>query len=507
MSNFATIYVIKHRKKCVRFETNYNLTMNIRNILVASALLTYSVAVAQAAAAPSDSTSTPVLTLDECLGIALNENPTVKVADMEVKRVDYSRKDIIGQLLPTVDFGASYSRMLAKQVMYMNMDGFGGLGGGSDENGEGADTPASRAGENRSGGSSGIKMGLDNSYSMGFQASMPLIAPQLWKSITLSDSQILLNVEQAHKSRLELVNQVKSAYYALLLAEDSKKVIQESYDMAALTHETYTKQHALGAASDYDVLRTSVAMKNIEPELLQADIAIKQARLQLLILMGVDATMPFRVGEKLADYEADMYGRTLAIDPDYSRNSDLRLLDINTDILRKNLTVQKLAFSPTLALTANYNWTSMSNGSPFKNFRWNPYSTIGLTLSVPIFQGGRRYNAVKQTQLQVEEMALQRENLERSVGMQVTLAIDNIKMNVEQIASCSQSVEQADKAHSIMEGSFEIGAASYLDLRDSELALTRARLAYNQAIYNYLIAHSELELLLGNAPIEKYTKQ
>lgn len=480
--------------------------MNIRNNLVAAALLVSSCAVAQTAPALADSASTPVLTLDECLGIALNENPTVKVADMEVKRVDYSRKDIIGQLLPTVDFGASYSRMLAKQVMYMNMDGFGGLGDGSDENAEGTDTPASRAGDSRS-GSNGIKMGLDNSYSMGFQASMPLIAPQLWKSITLSDSQILLNVEQAHKSRLELVNQVKSAYYALLLAEDSKKVIQESYDMAALTHETYTKQHALGAASDYDVLRTSVAMKNIEPELLQADIAIKQARLQLLILMGVDATMPFSVGEKLADYEADMYGRTLAIDPDYSRNTDLRLLDINTDILRKNLTVQKLAFSPTLALTANYNWTSMSNGSPFKNFRWNPYSTIGLTLSVPIFQGGRRYNSVKQTQLQVEEMALQRENLERSVSMQVSLAIDNIKMNVEQIASCSQSVEQADKAHTIMEGSFEIGAASYLDLRDSELALTRARLAYNQAIYNYLIAHSELELLLGNAPIEKYTKQ
>ena len=480
--------------------------MNIRNNLVAAALLVSSCAVAQTAPALADSASTPVLTLDECLGIALNENPTVKVADMEVKRVDYSRKDIIGQLLPTVDFGASYSRMLAKQVMYMNMDGFGGLGDGSDENAEGTDTPASRAGDSRS-GSNGIKMGLDNSYSMGFQASMPLIAPQLWKSITLSDSQILLNVEQAHKSRLELVNQVKSAYYALLLAEDSKKVIQESYDMAALTHETYSKQHALGAASDYDVLRTSVAMKNIEPELLQADIAIKQARLQLLILMGVDATMPFSVGEKLADYEADMYGRTLAIDPDYSRNADLRLLDINTDILRKNLTVQKLAFSPTLALTANYNWTSMSNGSPFKNFRWNPYSTIGLTLSVPIFQGGRRYNSVKQTQLQVEEMALQRENLERSVSMQVSLAIDNIKMNVEQIASCSQSVEQADKAHTIMEGSFEIGAASYLDLRDSELALTRARLAYNQAIYNYLIAHSELELLLGNAPIEKYTKQ
>ena len=58
-----------------------------------------------------------------------------------------------------------------------------------------------------------------------------------------------------------------------------------------------------------------------------------------------------------------------------------------------------------------------------------------------------------------------------------------------------------------MERSFEIGAASYLDLRDSELALTRARLAYYQAIYNYLVAGSELELLQGTAPIDQYSNQ
>ena len=100
---------------------------------------------------------------------------------------------------------------------------------------------------------------------------------------------------------------------------------------------------------------------------------------------------------------------------------------------------------------------------------------------------------------------MQRENLERSVSSQVTLAIDNINVNVKQIASCSESVAEAERAHDIMKQSFEIGAASYLDLRDSELALTRARLTRFQAIYNFLIANSELELLLGNAPIEKYT--
>ncbi|MDE6134447.1 MAG: hypothetical protein K2F79_02610 [Muribaculaceae bacterium] len=48
----------------------------------------------------------PSLTLDQCLSIALSESPTVKVADMEVKRMDYSKRDVIAQLLPAIDFGA-----------------------------------------------------------------------------------------------------------------------------------------------------------------------------------------------------------------------------------------------------------------------------------------------------------------------------------------------------------------------------------------------------------------
>lgn len=446
----------------------------------------------------------PALSLEECLRVALSESPTVKVADMEVTRLDYSKREVIGQLLPSVDFSGSYSRTLEKQMMYMNMSGFGGLGGGSAEGDTEGDAPGRASG----GGQNGIKVGLDNSYSLGFQASLPLIAPQLWKSISVSEAQIARSLEAARQSRQTLVEQVKSAYYTLLLAEDSRKVIGESYDMAALTHDTYAKKYAAGAASDYDVLRTSVAMKNIEPELLQADIAIKQALLQLQLLMGVDSSFRFRPATTLSAYEQSMYAEVIAnIDADYSGNADLRLLDLDTKTLEKSLAVKKLAFSPTLALAANYNWTSMNDGTPFKSLRWTPYSTIGLSLSVPIFQGGRRWNSLRQTKVQVEEMRLQRQNLERSIAMQVDLAIDNIKINVQQIASCSESVHQADRAHTIMEKSFDIGAASYLDLRDSELALTRARLAYYQAIYNYLVANSKLELLLGNAPIDKYSEK
>ena len=220
----------------------------------------------------------------------------------------------------------------------------------------------------------------------------------------------------------------------------------------------------------------------------------------------MDATIDIRPTSKLSDYEGSMYGDVLGIHRDISGNTDLRMLDIQKKQLGNALEVQKMAWYPTLALTANYNWTSMSNGSPLKNFRWNPYSMVGLTLSIPIFEGGQRYTRIKQAEIQLNEIDWQRADLVRSINMQTDLAIDNINMNVKQIASCSESVRQAEKAHDIMQQSFEIGAASYLDLRDSELALTRSRLAYYQAIYNYLVAGSDLELLLGNADLSRYSK-
>ena len=471
--------------------------MNFRTVV--SGLLAGTAMCVFNASADTQPNDTITLSLDECISIALSENPTVKVADMEVSRVDYSKKETLGQLLPSINFGGTYNRMVAKQVAYMNMD-FGGMGGGDKDD---ADTPSdvSRAsGGNRQ----GIKMGLDNSYQVGFNATLPLIAPQLWASLKLSDSQILQNIESARASRLSLVNQVKSAYYALLLAEDSYDVIRENYDNAVFNHSIYEKKFKVGTASEYDVLRSSVQVKNVEPELLQAEIAIKQARLQLAILMGMDVAYPIKATTSLADYESDMYDRALGIDRSIEGNTDLRSLLLQTRTLENALKVQKAAWFPTLAFTANYNWTSSSNGNALKNFRWNPYSVVGLTLSFPIFEGGQRYNRIKQARIQVDEMKWQRDNLERSIRMQVDLAVDNINKNVKQISTSAEGVNQAVKAHDIMERSFEIGAASYLDLRDSELALTQARLAYYQSIYNYLVANSELELLLGNADLDKY---
>lgn len=415
------------------------------------------------------SADTLILSRKQCIDIALDSSPTIKVADLEVKRMEYAKKETRGGLFPTIDFQTAYQRSIELQTIRMN------LGGQSQK----------------------LKMGSDNSWNMGFNATLPIIAPTLWKAISINQTQILSALESARSSRLDLINNVNKSYYALLLAIASKEVIKENYDRAKLNNEIYEKQFSAGTASEYDVLRSSVQVSNIEPELLQADIAVRQCQLQLKVLMGIDYEVDILPDTTIEQMQQEMYGYALGEEANLSGNSSLRSLDIQSDIAKKNVDLKKFAWIPTLGASYNLNWMSLSNGSPFKNQEFSPYSNVALALSVPIFSGGSKYYGLKQAQVQVNELSLQRENLVNSLTMQRDLALDNINREAKQIASSAEGLKQADKAYSIMQKSFEIGAASYLDLRDSELAHTSAKLSYLQCIYNYLVSVSELDMLLG----------
>lgn len=441
--------------------------MNIKK-LVSLGVATLSL-LASKPALGQTSSDTLRLSREECVSIGLQESPTIKVANLEVKRMDYSKKEILANLFPSIDFSGAYQRSIELQTLEMSM------GGQSQK----------------------IKMGTDNNWNFGFSAAMPLVNASLWKSISLSDTQILQTLEDARASKLDLVDNINKAYYALLLAIDSRQVIQENYDLALFNADLYKKQFDNGTASEYDVLRSQVQVSNIEPELLQADISIKQCQLQLKVLMGIDNNVTILPNIDLASMQREMYGYALGADYSLANNTSVRSMELAQKLADQNVTLQKFAYIPTLAASYNINWNAMSNGSPFKNQSFNPYSNVAIALSVPIFSGGSKLQKVRQAEVQVKELELQRENLMNSLNMQVALALDNIDRQVKQISSSEQGMKQAAKALEIMQKSFEIGAASYLDLRDSEIANSSARLAYLQSIYNYLVSTSDLDTLLG----------
>lgn len=426
---------------------------------------------------------TLVLDIGKALEIALSENPTVKVANKEIQKKKYAQKGSYAALFPQVSFAADYNRTLKKQVMYMD-----GFDMGSSEIPGMEDMPNM---------DEGIEVGRDNNWSLGFNASMPIVNAALWKSLSISAVDVELAVEQARSSKIAMINQVKKGYYGVLLANDSYRVFKESYDNAMENYLDIKRKFEQGTVAEYDLIRANVTVKNSEPNMLQAENALVLAKWQLKALLGMDLDINIECEGQLADFEKDLFGDYLSTDTTLADNTDLRQMDLQAKQLAKTLTMQKFDYLPTLSLTGLYQWTAMNNDFKFKDYMWNPYSMIGVSLSIPIFSGGSKFYKIKQTRNSIEQLSLQREDTQRNLQLAIKQYIDNMNTCVKRFDASQKGVEQAERGYMISQKRYDTGAGTLLEMNDSELALTQAKLNFNQAIYDYMVAKADLEKVLG----------
>jgi outer membrane protein TolC len=179
-------------------------------------------------------------------------------------------------------------------------------------------------------------------------------------------------------------------------------------------------------------------------------------------------------------------------------NSDLRSLDLATSQLEHALKVNKSQWWPTIMASYNFQYQTMGmNKMALKEYELFPVSNVGVSLSIPIFDGGARVHKDKQLQIQLDEQKDRRESLRQTLKMQILSSLDNIKKTLDKFESDKEGLRQAEKGMQIAQKRYEVGAGVYLDLTNSELAYIQAGLQYNQSIYDYLSAKADLEKLLG----------
>lgn len=426
------------------------------------------------------------LTLDQALQIALSENASVRIADLEIERTGYARKGSYAALFPQIDGSGSYQRTIKKQVMYMDFD-MPGMGGGSSEG-----SSASR---------DGFEVGRWNTWSAGVSANMPLVNAQLWKSLKISDQDVELAVEKARGSRLETVTQVKKAFFSVLLAKEALNVYQSVFENAKENLELTQKKYNAQRASELDLTRAKTTLANAVPNMYDAANAVELGLWQLKAVMGVDLHSEIDVAGSLRDYADQMTGAEIT-DADLSGNSSLRQLSIQAEQLANTVKMQQYAYIPSLAVAFSYSINAMANDYNFSQYKWSPYSFVGLSLSIPIFSGGKRLNAVRQAKVQAAELDIQRTNAERQLQIAIRQYLGTMDTATKSYASAASAVESAQKAYSIARQSYDVGRSTLTDLNDAQLALTQSRLGECQAIFNYLSAKSDLEGTLGADFIE-----
>lgn len=409
------------------------------------------------------------ITLDDALRTALSDNLTVQIANQEITKQEYAKKGAYSSLFPQVDLTGSYQRTIEKQVMYMDVPGMSG----------------------------GMKVGTDNTWSGGVTASMPLISAPLWKSLKISAYEVELAVEKARSSRIEMTDQVKRAFYGVLLAGDAYNVFKEAYDNAVQNYNDIKQKFDKGLVAEYDVIRANVNVKNAEPNMYDAENSLILAHWQLKVLMGVDLELNIECDGELADFEnslTEYYDLYASLD----NNSDLNQLDIQYKQLEQTAKMQKANFLPSLNAQFSYQWMSMNNDFKIGHYRWDPYSTLGLSLKIPVFSGGKKRSDIKQTEISLKQLSKQRTEIERNLKLAIKQSTDQMNTCFKQYNAAKAGVSESEKGYAITMKRYETGEGTLLDVNDSQLSLTQARLNLNQSIYNYLIAKSTLEKTLGN---------
>ena len=411
------------------------------------------------------------LTLEQALEIALSESPTIKIAEQEIEIKRYAKQETYAALYPKFEATAQYQRMIAKQTMSMDL-------GGQTQT---------------------IKVGSDNSFNGGLTVAMPVVNAQLWESLKVSIADVVLAVEKARSSQIDMIEQVSQAYFSALLAKESLVVYQRVYDNAVENNKNIKKRYDVGSVSEYDLISSNVSVQNAIPNVIEAKNSVVLALWQLKALLGIDLAKNIDVLGTLMDYEAQMnYAHTID-QLDLSNNSTLKQLGIQEDMLESALKITKLANVPTLSVNAAYLYTALGNdGKFFQGKAWNPYSYAGLQLNIPIFAGNAKRAATRQANLNLANLRLQRENAERQLRVAMVQSLNNMQTNVKKFHSASATVGQAQRGYEIAVKRYEVGRGTLVDIDNSQVALTQAELGRNSAVYNFLISKISLDKILGN---------
>lgn len=413
------------------------------------------------------------ITIGDALEIALNENLNIKMANSELQRVDYLKQENWNALLPAVNASAQYTNNIMKPVFFSDF-----FPGGK------------------------MEVGSTNSYSITGTLQVPVFSMALYKSIQLSEIEIKSALESARTTKLDLIQQVKNSFYGVVMLEKSIEVLEQSFKNARESADNIRKMYENGMASEYDKIRSDVAARNISPSLTQARNGLELAKMQLKVLMSLNINLPVEIVGDFDGYNDQIANYNWNGELNVDENSTLKTMNIQLEKLNKTYELVRSQRLPVLAGFANYQMQMQNEEFKF-NKPWANSFAVGLSLQVPIFNKLSVSLKEKQTKVGIQKLEYQRDLIRENLSLAVQNSVNEMKRAGVQLVSDKEAVQQAQKGYEISKVRFNTGVGTVLELNDSEVALTRSKLNYNQTLFDFIKAKNEFEKSTGMENLEK----
>jgi outer membrane protein TolC len=194
--------------------------------------------------------------------------------------------------------------------------------------------------------------------------------------------------------------------------------------------------------------------------------------------------------------EKEIYIDTLQ-HADYSKRIEYRQLQTRQNLLQANLRYYRWAYLPSLTANGAYN-LNYQNNEFGKLYNVNyPNSFAALTLSFPIFQGGKRKADINAAQWELQRNMLEINNLKNNVNAEFSSAMSNYKSNLANYLALRENLALAREVYDVVQLQYRSGIKTYLEVINSETDLRSAQINYYNSLYNLLASKIDVQKALG----------
>lgn len=452
------------------------------------------------------SAQTQVLTLDDAIHIALENNTDIKVALMNSEKSRAAVREAFGYALPSLDLSADFSHFLEKPKMAF--PDFEALLTNAtynilfDENVIPRDNSKYVPVESKL-----QSFVQSNNYTASLTLTQVLFNSAVFRGIGASQVYYDLSISELRNTISKTTLNVERAFYGSLVTKELLIITKASYENAQENFKNVKALYNQGFVADFDRMQAEVRVENIRPVVLQIENMLVTTLNDLKLVLGIDQSRDIDVkGEfiykpEVLPEEADVIDYALA------NNFGLQSMKLKMDVDEAFIDLDVSEYWPSLAAFGNYSYAGSSDKWNFQNYN---SATIGLSFSLNLWRGNRTKNAVEQSTITYKQSAEQLAQLKEFVTNQVKAKLLELHRVQSLVDAQERNVTLAERAYELSTLRYQEGTGSQLEVQNADYELSQARINRIQSIHSYIVTKYELDQLMGKTNpeyIEPYVPQ
>ncbi|WP_052331311.1 TolC family protein [Lewinella cohaerens] len=303
-------------------------------------------------------------------------------------------------------------------------------------------------------------------------------------------------------AQLELVDrqrqvrqQVRDVYLPVLLLQSNLAQLDKNLTNLEELYQETQQIYEAGFAEQLDVDRLALSLANLRTERDALDRQYENALRALKFTINYPAEQELTIGDDMEALLAEDNPEMLTTTVNYTRRPEINLLDQAIALSDYNIQNFKTGYLPSLRGFAGYQY--QYQGNDFNSGFWAPTGFVGLTLNVPIYDGGFKRSQIDRATITRQQVQVQRSTVQRLIDLEVENARATYLSAQERFKDREDNLALAQRIYDTTQVKYREGVGSSLEVNQAEQALYTSQTNRLQAIYDVLQAKVALEEALG----------